>query len=158
MRVWVAHSIFVREASNLSLGFLDPCPIRHYIHFYVTYLHVLMQVDHHSLFYLFVFFHLYFIPPFHSTSSDFFIFFIMLDVWLGFSIHTLFLLIRYVIHLLSFSMWESLGPQLMMFSTHCVSCMRGMGIISLGSLSLVFFHFFHHITSTYVTSRVLKPP
>ena len=36
--------------------------------------------------------------------------------------------------------------------------LRGMGIISLGSLSLVSFYFFHPITSTYVTSRVLRPP
>ena len=88
----------------------------------------------------------------------FFYFLILFDVWLGFSIHTLFLLIWYVIHLLSFSMWKSLGPQLMMFSTHCVSCMKGIGIISLGSLILVSFHFFHPITSAYVTSCVLRPP
>ena len=60
VRVWVAYSIFVRDASDISLGFLDPCPIRHYIYFYVTYLHALMQVDHHSLFYLFAFFYLSF--------------------------------------------------------------------------------------------------
>ena len=64
----------MRVASDFSLGFLDPCHIHHYIHFYVTYLHALMQVDHHSLFYLFVFFYLYFIPQFHSTSSDLFLF------------------------------------------------------------------------------------
>ena len=74
VRVWVTHSIFVRETSDFSLGSLDPCPIRHYIHFHETYLHALMQVDHHSHFYLFVFFYFYFIPPFHYTSSDSFLF------------------------------------------------------------------------------------
>ena len=42
--------------------------------FYVTYLHALIRVDHHSLFYLFVFFYLYFIPQFYLFSSNFFIF------------------------------------------------------------------------------------
>ena len=104
----------------------------------------------------------FFLSLFYYSISLYLIWFlyflILLDVWLGFNIYTLFLLIRYVIHLLSFSMWESLGPRLMMFSMHCVSCMRGMRIISLGSLSLVSFYFFHPITSTYVTSRVLRPP
>ena len=46
----------------------------------------------------------------------------------------------------------------MTFSMHCISCTRGMGIISLGSLSLVSFRFFHPITLAYVTSRVWRPP
>ena len=44
------------------------------------------------------------------------------------------------------------------FSKHWISCMRGMWIISLRSLSLVSFHFFLLITLAYVTSRVLRPP
>ena len=44
------------------------------------------------------------------------------------------------------------------FSTHCISCMSGIGIISLGSLSLVSFRFFHPITLAYITSHVLRPP
>ena len=147
----------MRESSNFSLGFLYPYPIRHYIHFYVTYLLALMQVDHLSFFFIYL-------PSFifslflHFTLSHLVVFFlILLDVWLGFGIHTLFLLIWYVIHLLSFFMWESLGLQLMMFSMHCISCMRGMGIISLGLLSLVSFCFFHPITLAYVTSQVLRP-
>ena len=58
-------------------------------------------------------------------------FLIMLDVWFGFNIHTLFLFIWYVIHLLSLFVWGSLGPRLMMFSMHCISCMRGIGIVSI---------------------------
>ena len=54
------------------------------------------------------------------------------------------------IHLSSLFVWGPLDPGLMAFSTHCISCMRGMGIISLGSLSLVSFHFFHPITLAYV--------
>ena len=33
MRVWVTYSIYVRETSDPSLGFLDPCLSHHYIHF-----------------------------------------------------------------------------------------------------------------------------
>ena len=44
--------------------------------------HALMQVDHHSPFYLFAFFYLYFIPSFHFTSFDSFLFssFLMFDL------------------------------------------------------------------------------
>ena len=148
----------MRETSDISLGFLDPCPIRHYINFHVTYLFALMQVDHHSPFYLFAFFYLYFIPPFRSTSSDSFLFSSCLMFDLG-SISTLYsFLFDVSIHLLSLFVWGPLSLGLMTFSTHCISCMRGMGIISLGSLSLVSFHFFHPITSAYVTSCVLRPP
>ena len=143
---------------QLSLGFLDPCPIRHYIHFYVTYLHALMQVDHHSLSYLFVFSYIYFIPPFHSISSDFFLFSSCLMFDLG-STSTLYsCLFDMFIPLSSLFVWGSLGPRLMIFSTHCISCMRGMRIISLGLLSLVSFHWFHPKTLAYVTSRVLRTP
>ena len=62
------------------------------------------------------------------------------------------------IPLSSLFVWRPLGPGFMTFSTHCISCMRGMGIISLGYLSLVSFRFFHPITLTYVTSRILRPP
>ena len=86
-------------------------------------------------------------------------FLILLDVWLGFSFHTLLLLIQYV-H--SFIITFSVGILRFAthdgFLTHCISCMRGMGIISLGLLSLVSVHFFHPITLAYVTSRVLRPP
>ena len=147
----------MRETSDLSLGFLDPCPIHHYIHFYVTYLHDLMQVNHHSLFYLFAFFYLYFIPPFHSISSNLFLFSSCLMFDLGF-ISTLYsCLFDAPIPLSSLFMWGSLGPQLMMFSTHCISCMRGMRIISLGLLSLVSFRFFHLKILAYVMSRILRP-
>ena len=152
------YSIFVREASDLSLGSLDPCLILHYIHFHVTYLHALIQVDHHSFSYLFVFSYLYLIPLFYSTSSDFF----LLSSWLMFdlgSASTLYYCLFDVSTLLlSLFMWGSLGPRLMTFSMHCISCMRGMRIISLGSLSLVSFHFFNPTTLAYVTSRVLRPP
>ena len=144
----------MRDVSELSLGFLNPCLIRHYIHFYMTYLHALMQVDHHSLSYLFVFFYLCSITPFHFTSSDFFLFSSYLMFDLG-STSTLYsYLFDMSIPLSSLFMWGSLGSRLMMFSTHCISCTRGMGIISLGLLSLVSSCFFHPITLAYVTSHV----
>ena len=62
------------------------------------------------------------------------------------------------IPLSSLFVWRPLGLGLMTFSTHCISCMRGMRIISLGFLSLVSLHFFHPITLAYVTSRVWRPP
>ena len=117
-----------------------------------------MQVDHHSLFYLFVFFYLYFIPPFLSTSSDFFLFSscMMFDLGLASTLYSC--LFDMPIPLSLLFTWGSLGPQLMMFSTYCISCMRGMGIKYLGLLSLVSFRFFHPITLAYVTSGVLRPP
>ena len=55
-----------------------------------------MQVDHHSLFYYFRLL----LSLFYSSISLYFVLFIsfliLLDVWLGFSIHTLFLLLRCV--------------------------------------------------------------
>ena len=149
---------FYKRQTNISLGFLDSCPIHHYFLFYVRYLHALMQVDHHSLFYLFTFFYLYFILPFHSTSYDFFLFSSCMMFNLG-STSTLYsYLFDMSIPLSSLFVWGSLGPWLMMFYTRCISCMRGMSIISLGLLSLVSFHFFHPKTLAYVMSRVLKPP
>ena len=124
----------------------------------VTIFHALMQVAHHSLFHLFVFFHLYFIPPFHSTSSYFFLFSSCSMFDLG-SMSTLCsCLFDVFIHLSSLFAWGPLGPGLMTFYMHCISCMRGMGVISLGSLSLVSICFVHPITLAYVTSRVLRPP
>ena len=117
-----------------------------------------MQVAHHSLFHFFVFFHLYFIPPFHSTSSYFFLFSSCSMFDLG-SMSTLCsCLFDVFIHLSSLFAWGPLGPGLMTFYMHCISCMRGMGVISLGSLSLVSICFVHPITLAYVTSRVLRPP
>ena len=105
----------MRETSDFSLGSLDPCPIRHYIHFHETYLHALMQVDHHSHFYLFVFFYFYFIPPFHYTSSDSFLFSSCLMFDLG-STSTLYsCLFDVSIPLSSLFVWGSLGLWLMRF-------------------------------------------
>ena len=90
--------IFVREASDLSLVSLDPCSIHHPIYFGCDYLPC-FDAGWPSLTFLFLYFRLslfyHFIPLFHSTSSVFF-FLILLDVWLGFNIHTLHLLIWYV--------------------------------------------------------------
>ena len=121
----------------------------------VTTFYALMHIDHHhSLFYLFVFFYPYFIPPFHSTSSYFILFSSCLMFNMG-STSTLYsCLFDMTIHLSSLFVWEPLGVGLMTFSTHCISCTRAMGIISLRSLSLVSFHFFDLITLAYVTSRV----
>ena len=144
--------IFVRDVSNISLGFLDPCPIRRYIHFYVTYLHALMQVNHHSLSLSFCF-----ITPFRSTSSNFFIFssYLMFDLGSAPTFYSC--LFDIFIHLSSLFVWGSLGLRLMMFSMHCISCMSGMGIISFGLLSLVSFRFFHLKILAYVMSRILRP-
>ena len=105
-----------------------------------------------SIFILF----LRFTPPYLIWFLSFLI---LLDVWLGFSFHTLLLLIQYV-H--SFIITFSVGILRFAthdgFLTHCISCMRGMGIISLGLLSLVSVHFFHPITLAYITSHVLRPP
>ena len=123
----------------------------------VTTFHTLMQVDHHSLSYLFVFSYPYLIHPFHSTSSDFIIFSSCLMFDMG-SASTLYsCLFDVTIHLSLFFAWGPLGPGLMTFSTHCISCMRDMWIISLGSLSLVSFYFFHPITLAYVMSCVWRP-
>ena len=151
---WEYESLirFLREVSDLFLVSLDLCSIHHYIHFYVTYLHTLMQVDHHSFFYLFVFFYLYFIPSFHFTSFDLFLFSSCLMFDLGSSSTLYSCSLDVSIPLSSLFVWGSLGLRLMMFSTHCISCMKGMGIISLGSLSLVSFRFFHPKTLAYVTS------
>ena len=109
-------------------------------------------------FYLFAFFYLRSIPIFHHTSSDFFLFSSCLMFDLG-SESTLYsCLFNVSIPLLSLFMWGPLGPGFMTFSMHCISCMKGMGIISLGSLSLVSFRFVHPITLAYVTSHVLRPP
>ena len=161
LRVWVAYSIFVRETSDLSLRFLDPCLIRHYIHFYVTYVHVLIQVDHHSLSYLFTFFYLYSITLFCSTSFDFFLLSSRLMFDLGSMSIYYSCLFDMFIPLTSFFMWEPPGPWLVRFSMHCISCMRGMGIISLGLLSLVSSLFLlpYYLSQRYVLclKTILRP-
>ena len=87
-------------------------------------------------------FYPYFIPPFHSISSYLilFPFCFMFALGLVHTHHTC--SFDVTIHLSSLFMWGPLGPGLMTFSTHCISCMRGMRIISLGLLSLVSIHFF----------------
>ena len=99
-----------------------------------------------------------FITPFRSTSSNFFIFssFLMFDLGLALTLY--YCLFDIFIHLSSLFVWGSLGLRLMMFSMHCISCMRGMRIISLGLLSLVSFRFFHLKILAYVMSRILRPP
>ena len=120
----------------------------------MTTFHALMLVDHHhSLLSLFVFFYPYFIPPFHSTSYDFILFSscLMFDIRLVHTHHNC--LFDVSIHLSSLFVWRSLGPGLMTFSTHCISCTKGMGIISLGSLSLVSFHFLSFPSPYYLSLR-----
>ena len=80
------------------------------------------------------------------------------DVWLGFNIHTLFLFIQYVHSFIITFCIGILRSATYGFSTHCISCMRAMKIISLGSLSLVSFRLFHPIALAYVMSHVLRPP
>ena len=85
-------------------------------------------------------------------------FLILLDVWIRFNTHTLFLLNWYVYSFIVIFRVGILRSTTHMVSTHCISCMRGYGIISLGLLSLVSFRFFHLIALAYFTSRVLRPP
>ena len=98
----------------------------------VTIFHALMQVDYHSLFYLFVFFYLYFIPPFYLISSNFFIFSSCLVFDLGSSSTLYSCLFDMSIPLSSLFVWRPPSPGLMTFPTHCISCIRGMGIIIIG--------------------------
>ena len=90
---------------------------------------------------------------FYHTSPDFFLFssFLMFDLGLVHTHHTC--SFDVTIHLSSLLMWGPLGPGFMTFSTHCISCMRGMGIISLGSLSLVSFHFLSFPSPYYLSLR-----
>ena len=99
---------------------------------------------------------------FYSSISLYLIWFlsfiILHNVWLGFSIHTLFLLIRYV-HpfIITFRVvTPRFATRDVFYTLHLMH--EGMGIISLGPLSLVSFRFFHPITLVYVTARVLRPP
>ena len=96
MRVWVAHSIFVREESDLSLVSLDSCSIHHSIYFRCDYF-LCFNAGWPSLIFLPLCF---LVSLFHSSIPLYFIWFlsflILLDVWLEFNIYTLFLLIRYV--------------------------------------------------------------
>ena len=95
---------------------------------------------------------------FYHISPDFFLFssFLMFDLSSASTLYSY--LFDMFIPLSSLLVWGPLGSGLMTFSMHCISCTRVMGIISLGSLSLVSFHFFHPITLAYVTSRVWRPP
>ena len=146
--------VFVRESSDLSLVSLDPCSIHHSIYFRCDYF-PWFDASWPSLTFLSL--HLL-LSLFYSSISLYFVLFIffliLLDVWLGFSIHTLFLLL-WCVH--SFIITFRVGTP--RSRTHDVfytaSHARGVwGIVSLGSLSLVSLHFFHPITLAYVTSRV----
>ena len=158
VRVWVIHSIFVREVSDIFVVSLDPCSIHHPIYFGCDYFPC-FDPSCPSLAFPYL---CLLLSLFYSSISLYFIlclsFLILLDVWLGFNLHTLFLLLRCVNSFIITFRVGPLGPGLMTFSMHCISCMRGMGIISLGYLCLVSFRFFHLITLAYVTSYVLRPP
>ena len=100
-----------------------------------------MRVDYHSLFYLFVFFYLYFILPFHSTSFYLilFSFCLMFDMSAASALHAC--LFDVTIHLSSLFVWGPLGPRLMTFSTHCISCTRGMRDYIIGIFESSFLSF-----------------
>ena len=100
-----------------------------------------MQVDHHSLSYLFTFFYLCSIHSFHHTSFDFFLSSSCLMFDLG-SASTLYsCLFNVSIPLSSHFVWEPLSPGFMTFPTHCISCMRGMGIVIIGIFEPSFLSF-----------------
>ena len=95
VRVWVIHSIFVRETSDLSLVSLGPCSIHHSIYFGCDYF-LCFDVGWPSL----IFLSLCFLVSLSCSSIPpyliwFLSFLILLDVWLEFSIRTSCLLIRY---------------------------------------------------------------
>ena len=157
MRVWVAHSIFVRDERHffsISGSFLCPslypflCDLSPYFDVgwpSLTFLSLCLLLN---LFYSFISLHLIWLFFFSSC--------LIFDLGLAATLYSC--LFDMSIPLSSFFMWGSLGPRLMMFSMHCISCMRGIGIMSLGSLSLVFYRFFHPKTLAYVMSCVLRPP
>ena len=149
----------MREASDFSLGFLDPYPIRHYIHFYVTYLHALMQVDHHSFFLSICLL----LSLFYSSISLYLIWFlfflILLDVWLRLNIHTLYLLIWYghfFIIIFHVGILRSTTHDVF-YALHLMHEGYEDYIIGIFEPSFLSF-FFHLITLAYVTSHVLRPP
>ena len=122
VRVWVAHSIFVIETSDLSFVSLDHCSIHHSIHFLCEF-SPCFDVDRPVLTFLSFFFLLislcYFFRLYYILSLHFFP------------------------HLAWCLIWGTyIGPWLMRFPMHCISHMRGMCIISLGSLGLFSLHFF----------------
>ena len=94
MKVWFAHSIFFREASDLSSVALDLGSIHHPIYFRCDYFPY-FDVGWPSLTFLSL---CLLLSLFYSFVSPYLIWFhsilILLDVWRGFSIHTLFLFIR----------------------------------------------------------------
>ena len=93
---WVAHSIIVRETSDFSLISLDPCSIHHSIYIGCDYF-LCFDAGWPSINFLppcFLVSLLCSSIPLHLIWSHSFL--ILLNVWLEFSIYTLFLLIRYV--------------------------------------------------------------
>ena len=100
-----------------------------------------MQVNHHSLFYLFAFFYLCSVPSFHLISFDFFLFssYLMFDLGSASTLYSC--LFDVSIPLSSLFVWRPLSPGLMTFLTHCISCIRGMGIIIIGIFEPSFLSF-----------------
>ena len=90
VKVWVAHSIFVKEVSDLSLVSLDLCSIHYSIYFGCDYFPC-FDASWPSLTFLSLFYSSISLYPIWFLS-----FLILFDVWLGFSIHTLFLFLRRV--------------------------------------------------------------
>ena len=111
-----------------------------------------MQVDHHSLFSLFAFFYLYLIPPFHSTSFNFFLFSSCLMFDLDSASTLYYCLFDVTIHLSSLFVWGPLSPGLVTFSTHCISCTRGMGDYIIGIFEPSFLSFLspYYLSLRYV--------
>ena len=143
MWVSIAHSFFVIETSDIFFSISGSLLYPSFYLFWMWLLSMLwcrLTITYFSIspssFYP------YFIPPFHSTSYDFILFSscLMFDIRLVHTHHNC--LFDVSIHLSSLFVWGPLGPRLMTFSMHCMSCTRSMGIISLGFLSLVSFRFF----------------
>ena len=141
---------------------MDLCLIRHYIHFYVTYLHALMQVDHHLLSYLFVFFYFCSITPFCSTSSNSFLFssYLMFDLGSTPTLYYCLLDMSFIYY--HFFVWEPLGPWLMRFFFYALHLMHeGYGdyIIRIFEPNFLSFLSPYYLSLHYISclKTILKP-
>ena len=133
--------VFVRETSDLSLVSMDPCSIHHSVYFRCDYFPC-FDASWPSLTFLSLRLLLsYFIPPFHSTSSYLILFLscLMFDMSSASALHAC--LFDVTIHLSSLFVWGPLSPGLVTFSTHCISCTRGMGDYIIGIFEPSFLSF-----------------
>ena len=149
--LWERRATFLQDLSILAIFVITSIFM-----WLISILWCMLAITHFSIFLSSSIFILFLHFTLHHLISFFFSSCLIFDLGSTSTLYSY--LFDMSIPLLSLFMWESLGLWLMMFSTHCISCIKGMGVILLGLLSLVSFHFFHPKTLAYVTSRVLRPP